>query len=177
MQDGLYIRVKQALAWLKRNHGILQKDIADKMGMSEASFTRALARIKEKNDENFVISFHSAVSDFISLDYMLHGVGSLIDDNKKESANSTSKEPSAPTIDPGSIVNAALAAKDEAIEALRSRIADLQRTISDKQEIIKAREARIADLERQLAAAATSDLSHYPFPIGAAEDHKTRKSL
>lgn len=66
MRGELYIRVKQALAWLKRNQGILQKDVADKMGMAEASFTRALSRIKEKNDEDFVVSFHSAVGEFVS---------------------------------------------------------------------------------------------------------------
>ena len=43
MQDELYIRVRQALTWLKRNKGVLQKDVADKMGMAEASFTRGLA--------------------------------------------------------------------------------------------------------------------------------------
>lgn len=53
-----------------------------------------------------------------------------------------------------------------------ARIADLQRTIADKEEIIKARDARIIALERQLAASAISDLSHYPFTIGAAEDNK-----
>ena len=65
-----------------------------------------------------------------------------------------------------------LAAKDETIRHLNDRIADLQRTIADKEEIIKAREARIAELERQLAAAATSDLSRYPFTIGAADEPK-----
>ena len=78
MKDGLYIRVKQALTWLKRNHGILQKDIANKMGMAEASFTRALARVKEKNDEDFIISFHSAVGEYISLEYLLDGKGELV---------------------------------------------------------------------------------------------------
>ena len=168
MQDGLYIRVKQAIAWLKRNQGILQKDIADRMGMAEASFTRGLARIKEKNDEDFVISFHSAVSDFISLDYLLHGVGSLVtEDEKVGSRSMTVTNQQLP--DMSSVINAALAAKDETIATLNGRIADLQRTIADKEEIIKAREARIAELERQLAAAATSDLSRYPFTIGAAE--------
>ena len=171
MQDGLYIRVKQALAWLKRNQGILQKDIADRMGMAEASFTRGLARIKEKNDEDFVISFHSAVSDFISLDYLLHGVGSLVTEDEKVSSRSmTVTNQQLP--DMSSVINAALAAKDETIATLNDRIADLQRTIADKIEIIKAREARIAELERQLAAAATSDLSRYPFTIGAADEPK-----
>ena len=171
MQDGLYIRVKQAIAWLKRNHGILQKDIADRMGMAEASFTRGLARIKEKNDEDFVISFHAAVSDFISLDYLLHGVGSLVtEDEKVGSRSMTVTNQQLP--DMSSVINAALAAKDETIATLNDRIADLQRTIADKEEIIKAREARISELERQLAAAATSDLSRYPFTIGAADEPK-----
>ena len=84
MQDELYIRVKQALTWLKRNKGILQKDIADKMGMAETSFTRALARIKEKNNEDFVIAFHSAVKDYISLDYLLYGTGDLLATNRQQ---------------------------------------------------------------------------------------------
>lgn len=81
--DELYIRVKQALTWLKRK-GILQKDIAKEMGMAEASFTRALARIKEKNDEDFVIAFHSSVKDFISLNYLLHGTGNLLVRNRQQ---------------------------------------------------------------------------------------------
>lgn len=84
MQDELYIRVKQALTWLKRNKGILQKDIADNMGMAEASFTRALSRIKEKYDEDFVIAFHSAVSDYISLEYLLYGKGDLLANNRQQ---------------------------------------------------------------------------------------------
>ena len=51
------------------------------------------------------------------------------------------------------------------------RIAELKDTIAAKEEIIKARDERIIALERQLAAAATSDLSRYPFTIGAAEDN------
>lgn len=61
---------------------------------------------------------------------------------------------------------------EERLAEKDARIADLQRTIADKEEIIKARDARIIALERQLAASATSDLSHYPFTIGAAEDNK-----
>jgi uncharacterized protein (DUF3084 family) len=60
------------------------------------------------------------------------------------------------------VFNSALAAKDETISALKSRIADLQRTIADKEEIINARDARIAELERQLAAANMSDIITYP---------------
>ena len=92
MQDELYIRVKQALTWLKRNKGILQKDVAERMGMAEASFTRALARIKEKNDEDFVIAFHSSVSEYISLDYLLKGKGSLLVINRQQKIDDRTRD-------------------------------------------------------------------------------------
>ena len=175
MKDGLYIRVKQALTWLKRNQGILQKDIADKMGMAEASFTRALARVKEKNDEDFVISFHSAVSEYISLEYLLEGKGELVCDNTKDAATDSFSMPSSGIPDMSSVFNSALAKADETIETLKARIVDLQRTIADKEEIIKARDARIVDLERQLAVATTSDITRYPFKVGVAEDREQTK--
>lgn len=80
-------------------------------------------------------------------------------------------------VDTSSLINAALASKDETIEDLKARITELRNTIADKIEIIKAREARITELERQLAAASTSDLSRYPFVIGTAEDNKQTKPL
>ena len=172
MKDGLYIRVKQALTWLKRNQGILQKDIADKMGMAEASFTRALARVKEKNDEDFVISFHSAVSEYISLEYLLEGEGELVCDNTKDAATNSFTEPTPRIPDMSSVFNSALAKADETIETLKTLNAALQRTIADKDEIIKSRDAEIINLKRQLAAATTSDLSRFPFTIGAAENNK-----
>lgn len=175
MKDGLYIRVKQALTWLKRNHGILQKDIADKMGMAEASFTRALARVKERNDEDFIISFHSAVSEYISLEYLLEGKGELVCDNTKDTTTDSFSRPSSGIPDMSSVFNSALAKADETIETLKARIVDLQRTIDDKVEIIKAREARIVELERKLAAATTEDLSRYPFKVGVAEEMNQSK--
>ena len=175
MKDGLYIRVKQALNWLKRNKGILQKDIADKMGMAEASFTRALARVKEKNDEDFVISFHSAVSEYISLEYLLEGKGELVCDNTKNVTIDSFSEPTSRIPDMSSVFNSALAKADETIETLKARIVDLQQTIADKMDIIKAREARIVDLERQLAVATMSDITRFPFKGGVAEEREQTK--
>ena len=98
---------------------------------------------------------------------------------QKEMLEHNQQPPAVPTIDPSSAVNAAISAyaqlieaKDAVIAELEARIADLQRTITDKDTIIRDREARIATMERQLAAAATSDLSRYPFNMRAAEDNK-----
>lgn len=80
--SSMYIRVKQALNYLKRNDNIMQKDLAEKMGMAESSFTRAMARLKEKNDDSFVIKLQSVVSN-LSLNYLLTGEGSLLQPNKE----------------------------------------------------------------------------------------------
>ena len=98
---------------------------------------------------------------------------------QKEIPEQNQQSPAVHTIDPSSAVNAAISAyaqlieaKDAVIAGKEARIADLQRTIADKESIIRDRDARIRTLERQLADAATSDLSRYPFTIGAAEDSK-----
>ena len=100
----------------------------------------------------------------------------------KKMPEQNQQQTAAPTIDLSSAINAAISAyaqlieaKDAVIAELEARIADLQRTIADKDTIICDREARITTIERQLADAATSDLSRYPFAIGAAEDGKRMK--
>ena len=165
----LYIRVKQALNWLKRNKGILQKDIADKMGMAEASFTRALARIKEKNDEDFVIAFHSVISDYISLNYLLTGEGDIV-----AGAEESPTEPVVNIPDMSSVFNSALAAKDVAIESLKRElntkdelIHSLRDQLAGKDQIIAEQKARLIDYRRALDE--KNGISTYPFPIGTAE--------
>lgn len=177
--DELYIRVKQALTWLKRK-GILQKDIAKEMGMAEASFTRALARIKEKNDEDFVIAFHSSVKDFISLDYLLHGTGDLIIENEPTFHAKTALTS---YIDPSSQVNATISAYIEAVESLKRELRTKDELLAEKDSRLAEKDERIADLKahnidlrRQLDQYQQSGVDRYPFPIGAAEDAK-RKSL
>ena len=102
--------------------------------------------------------------------------------NKKNAEESTPDQSAMSSIDSSSAVNAAIAAyaqlittKDAIIAEKEARIADLQRTITDKESIIRDREARIASLERQLASIHMSDLTNYPFAIGAAEDRKSPK--
>jgi hypothetical protein len=90
-------------------------------------------------------------------------------------------------LDSSSVINMLIANHTHQINMLEKEMADrladkdtliesLQRTIADKEEIIKARDARIVALERQLADVASSDLSRYPFTIGAAEGDKMIKT-
>lgn len=182
-REGLHQRLKQAIVWLKQNKNILQLDIAEKMSMTTVGFSRGLARCKEKNDEDFVIKFHQATDEVFSLDWLLNGTGDKFNEKSKPQEQQ-------PVIDQSSMVNASLSAyiqltnrltddlKKKEIEMQDrlsekdARIAELKNTIADKDTIIKDREARIVALERQLAAADTSDLSRFPFTMGAAEDNK-----
>ena len=160
----------EAFRWIKKNvEGIkYQKDLASRIGVSEDTITRIM-RDQTEVTNDFLCKFNEAFNNVFNYQW-LRG-----EDNEPMLAADLDRgnpHLSATMIDSGSAINAALAAKDETIETLKARIVDLQSTIADKVEIIKARDARIIALERQLAAATTSDLSRYPFAIGAAEDNK-----
>lgn len=184
----IYLRLKQAIDWLKFNRHMMKQDIAAKMEMTGVSFSRGLARCKEKNDEDFVIRFHRATGEIFSLDWLLHGTG------EKFTADSKKAEPApaipAPThIDPSSIMNAALAAQMESIELLKSENAtlleaharelktkdDLIQSLRDqlaaKDQLIAEQKSRLLELERRIAQSNAEDLSKYPYTIGVAEDH------
>jgi len=160
----------EAFRWIKKNvEGIkYQKDLAARIGVSEDTITRIMRDQTEVTDD-FLCKFNESFDNVFNY-HWLRG-----EDNEPMLAADLDRgnpHLSETMIDSGSAINAALAAKDETIETLKARIVDLQSTIADKVEIIKARDARIIALERQLAAATTSDLSRYPFAIGAAEDNK-----
>lgn len=181
----LRLRLKQAIEWLKVNKSMQQKDIAKLMGMAEASFSRGLKRCNERDDTDFVVKFHQATK-FFNLDWLLDAKEPMLAEDFAQSNQSQSES----TLDPSSVINVLVAdythqinrleddlkkkgiEMEERLAEKNARIADLQRTIADKEEIIKARDARIIELERKLAAATTSDLSRYPFTMGAAEDNK-----
>ena len=158
----------EAFRWIKKNvEGVkYQKDLAARIGVSEDTITRIMRDQTEVTDD-FLCKFNEAFDNVFNYQW-LRG-----EDNEPMLAaelGSGNPHPSAPMIDNGSAINAALAAKDETIETLKARIADLKDTIAAKEEIIKARDARILELERQLSAATTGDLSRYPFTMGAADE-------
>ena len=160
----------EAFRWIKKNvEGVrYQKDLAARIGVSEDTITRIMRDQTEVTDD-FLCKFNEAFDNIFNYQW-LRG-----EDNEPMLAAELGKNnphPSAPMIDNGSAINAALAAKDETIETLKARIVDLQLTIADKVEIIKAREARIVDLERKLAVATTSDITRYPFKVGVAEERE-----
>ena len=154
----VYMRMKQAVTWLKQSKNLLQKDIAEKMGMSDVSFSRGMERIQHKYDEDFIIKFHQATDEIFSLDWLLNGTMPKF---TKELSGVNVSQPQ--PIDHSSLVNAALAAKDETIAALREQI-------QAKDELIAALRQQIQILQQQSNATKDEELFRdYPFPKGVAD--------
>ena len=184
-----------AFDYLKREKGIkTQKRLAQLMSVSEDTITRILKDRCEVT-EDIITKLQTASGCIFNLQW-LRGE----DPEHMLAIDLVEEKPSQQIIDPSSYINAMiaehtayvnrltddlkkkeiemqerLAEKDATIESQKAQITRLELTIADKDTIIKEKEARIVALERQLAAATSSDIEHYPFVIGAAEDSKRKQ--
>ena len=159
-------RLKEVYSHLRAHHGIhTQLELAEVIHVTRPALSSAMNGNDAYLTKNLFQKICAAFPGVFDLDYLLTGNGSLLSNDKADHEEIKTSN----VLDQSSLVNAAIAAKDETIINLKERIKELQRTIADKEEIIKARDARIIALERQLAAATTGDLSRYPFTVGAAE--------
>jgi transcriptional regulator with XRE-family HTH domain len=159
-------RLKEVYSHLRAHHGIhTQLELAEVIHVTRPALSSAMNGNEAYLTKNLFQKICAAFPGVFDLDYLLTGNGSLLSNDKADHEEIKTSN----VLDQSSLVNAAIAAKDETIINLKERIKELQRTIADKEEIIKARDARIIALERQLAAATTGDISHYPFTVGAAE--------
>ena len=151
---------------LLKAEGYTQKDIVKAAGLSQNTITKIKTGQNNAGDD----TINKLCNAFkLNPDFFYRGSKQFKMEEKEQQLAS------APTIDNGSAINAALAAKDETIETMKARIVELKNTIADKDTIIKDREARIVDLERQLAVATTSDITRYPFKVGVAEEREQTK--
>jgi hypothetical protein len=182
----LNLRLKQAIEWLKSNKGMRNLDIAKRMGIAEASFSRGLKRCEERVDSNFVIKFHQATGEIFSLDWLLNGTGDKFASEEKPQE----QEPQAPgNLDFSTYINALLAKTDETIASMKRELATkdeaMKRELAAKDEIIQAKDDRIADLEkladerlhriaelRRIIDSTGIDIHGFPFPVGTAEGKK-----
>jgi transcriptional regulator with XRE-family HTH domain len=172
-------RLKEVYNHLRNYFGVhTQIDFAEAIRITRPALSSAMNGNEKYLTKNLFQKICAAFPGVFDLNYLLTGEGSLLA-TKEEVHNEEYENLYNPqSIDQSSLMNATIAAQMKTIEILEAqavekdiRIAELKDTIASKEEIIKAREARIVELERQLAAAATSDLSRYPFSFGAADGH------
>ena len=180
-QDEINSNFLDVIRWLKSEYGYTQAYIVEKAELAPNAISKIKNGKANAGDETItkLCNAFDLNSDYFygrsSYKTKLEESEAKLDENIRQAQASIQSQP---YIDPGSQMNATIAAQMKTIEILEAqavekdiRIAELKDTIAAKEEIIKDREARIVALERQLAAAATSDLSRYPFSFGAADGH------
>jgi transcriptional regulator with XRE-family HTH domain len=150
-----------AFDYLKREKGIkTQKRLAELMGVSEDTITRIL-KDRTEVTEDIINKLQTASGCIFNLQWLRGEESSpmLADDVVEEK----------PQLDQSSLINAALAAKDETIAALREQIAA-------KDELIAVLRQQL-DIFQQLRHSADDKelFKDYPFPRGIA-DNKDKPS-
>ena len=164
-------RLHEVFEHLRKFFGIhTQTDFAVALKYSRVYISSALNGNEKNLTDKLFENICEVYPGVFNLHYLLTGEGDLLTIEEEVHNEEYEKLYNPQPIDQSSLVNALLASKDETIDSLKSRIADLQHTIADKEEIIKARDARILELERRIAQINADDLSKYPYIIGAAEE-------
>jgi hypothetical protein len=162
-------RLIEVYEYLRRYYGIHTKTgFAEALRYGRTSMSAAMNGDEKYLTDSLFKNICEAYKGVFDLNYLLTGEGQLLtieeEVRNKDIENLYDPQP----IDNSSLVNAIIAAKDETINSLK-------RELSAKNETIALQRSRIAELERQTAASTLSDLSRYPFAIGAAEDDKRMK--
>lgn len=162
-------RLHEAFEHLRKFFGIhTQTDFAEVLKYSRVYISSALNGNEKNLTDKLFTNICEAYPGVFNLNYLLTGEGDLLTLEEEVHNEDYEKLYNPQPIDHSSLVNALLAAKDETIESLK-------RELASKDETIALQRSRIADIERQTAASTLSDLSSYPFAIGAAEDGKRTK--
>lgn len=160
-------RIKDVYDYLIYRHIINgQEDMANALKTSRPNITSMLSGKKSVTTET-LRKINEAFPNIFSIKWLLTGEPPMfIDDPFLK--NNTSKSEN--VIDQSSLVNAALAAKDEIIAAKQQVIDQLSHRLEEKDVLITELRARIADLQRLASLTHTADpLRTYPFEIGVAE--------
>jgi transcriptional regulator with XRE-family HTH domain len=157
------------LDWLIQNNKVEdQKDLALKTGISQNTVSRIMTGKVEPSDDT-LRKLNTTFGNIFNMQYLRgESIVMLIEDvayykshpgelNKLINGEGDNK------IDQSSLVNAALAAKDETIAALREQI-------QAKDELIAALRQQLDILQQQVHAAKDEELfKDFPFPKGIAD--------
>jgi hypothetical protein len=173
-------RMNEVFEFLRDNGFIhTQRDLAMALGSTSPNVSRLLKGDPKVLTDNICVRIQKAFP-VISANWLMSGEGEMV--------VTDSKPTSQPMPDYGSLMNAALAAKDDAIESLKREIAKVdesamhelaskEETISalrgqlaTKDALIESLQQQVADLRAALAEQQKKDsLGNYPFTIGAAD--------
>ena len=153
-------RLHEVYEHLRMSYGVhTQIDLAKALHYSRNAITLALNGNEKYLTEKLFRSVCETYPGIFNLDYLLTGHGSLLAEQViHDDGNIRITE----SIDPSSLVNAALAAKDETIAVLREQL--------------EAKDALIASLRQQIELLKQTTADHSPnTPFMVADSHENPK--
>ena len=153
-------RLKQVYEYVRQNYGIhTQIDFAKAINYSRVYISAALNGNENNLSDNLFENICETYPDTFNLDYLLTGHGSLL---AEQVIHDDGVIRVTEQIDPSSLVNAALAAKDETIAVMREQI--------------EAKDALIASLRQQIELLKQTTADHSQnTPFMVADSHENPK--
>lgn len=169
----------RAINWLIDEQKVRdQQELASLTGITETTISRILNdRVKQPSKETVRRLLDAFPGVFNPAFFRGESIWMLMSEvtENREVSNSAPSEPAAPTPDMSSVFNAALAAKDDAIESLKRElltkdelIQALHEQIATKNQLITEQKARLIDY-RRIIDAHNGIERPYPFPVGVAD--------
>ncbi len=149
-------------------------DFADSIKYARAYISSALNGNKKYLTDKLFINICDAYPGVFDLNYLLTGKGSLLTIEEEVHNEDHERLYNPQPIDQSSLINAALAAKDETIAALRDQLTAKDTVIQAKDELIANLRQQIDFLQQQVHAAKDEELfKDFPFPKGIADRQDT----
>ena len=176
-------RLNEVYEYLRKFYGIhTQSDFANALRKSRNAITLALNGDEKYLTDKLFKTICEAYKGVFDLNYLLTGEGDLLTLEEEVHNEEYEKLYNPKPIDQSSLINATIAAKDEAIASLKRELQtknDLIQSLRDqlaaKDELIAEQKARLIDYRRIINS--HTGLPDYPFPIGAAESNRDNLSI
>ena len=161
---------------LKRTQGVrTQEQLAEMMGVTPETVSRI---IKARTDvtEDAITRLQTASGCIFNLQWLRGESDVMLAVDLKKKNGNTAEAMSQLSPDMSSMINAVIAAKDDAVTSLKRELDSKDETISTKDALIKTLQQQVSDLRIQLAI--QKGLSDgYPYPTGVAEREQRVKKM
>ena len=157
---------------LRRYFGIHTKTgFAEAIHYGRTSLSAAMNGDESYLTDNLFKNICEAYRGVFNLEYLLNGTGQLLTIQEEVQNEELEKMINPQPADQDKLLNAALAAKDETINVLKSQMADLRIQLVEKDKRIEEKDSMIDMLRQRIADLENADRFNgdYPFPIGVAD--------
>ena len=176
-------RLIEVYEHLRKYYGIHTKTgFAEALHYGRTSMSAAMNGDEKYLTDSLFKNICEAYKGVFDLNYLLTGNGDLLTLEEEVHNEEYEKLYNPQPIDQSSLINTAIAAKDEAIASLKRELQtknDLIQSLRDqlaaKDQLIAEQKARLIDYRRIIDS--HNGISDYPFPIGAAENNRDKSLI